>query len=162
MKSVHLGADHTHGSNATSCDFPQEHVSTPFEAKTEQLFRANSRLAFDPTMPTPRTDRREHRRFDILGTLWADLELADSALGPQSVRIIDISAGGTLLASALPYVVGERGTLRFGVGSHRFVVDVEVRRQSPYYDESGYTVGAGFLRLAAHQRNIVESLCGPH
>ena len=219
-------------------------------------------------MPTPSTDRREHRRFDILGSLWADLNLPESArvlnvsdtgllieahvcpaldsvhtadvktegeskrvtavvrhvqpIGwehsflvglemvaspahaastanhreshvqgkpvptdsglrpdrrrsprrtcdagvvadlawPQPVRMVDISANGALMASTQPGTIGARCLLTFAVGSHRFAVDVELRRQTPYYDGSGYNLGAKFLRLAEHQRDIVESLSG--
>ena len=77
---------------------------------------------------------------------------------PRPVRMVDISASGILLASRQGSAVGARGLLRLAFGKHRFVVAVELRRQTPYQDSSGFLLGARLLGLIDHQRGIFETL----
>lgn len=77
---------------------------------------------------------------------------------PRPVRIVDISATGILLASRQGSAVGACGLLRFAVGTNRFAVAVEIRRQTQYLDSSGFLLGARLLGPVEDQRRIIDTL----
>ena len=97
-------------------------------------------------------DRRRAARRACEEAVYVDLNW------PRPVRIVDISASGILLASRQWSSVGARGLLRFAFRKHHFVVAVELRRQTPYQDTSGFLLGARLLGLLDHQHGIIETL----
>lgn len=77
-------------------------------------------------------------------------------VAPDSVRILDISGGGVLLASSRSAMVGSRGRLAFTVGDMPVTVDIDIRRVVAAADRSGYWIGAQFVDLPQPQRAAIE------
>jgi hypothetical protein len=70
----------------------------------------------------------------------------------SSVRVIDISVGGVLLASGRPATVGTRG---------RLAADVEIRRVSASPDRSGFRIGAMFVGITPAQQDTIQRFARP-
>ncbi len=90
--------------------------------------------------------------------------LAEGQVGivaADSVRVLDISAGGVLLASSRPAVVGSRGRLSFTVGESPLATTVEIRRVVASVDRTGYRIGARFLDITPAQRAAIERFARP-
>jgi hypothetical protein len=71
-----------------------------------------------------RTERRQHPRVAVRQGVECRLEVR------ARVRMIDISATGTLVATDLPLPIGVRANLRSNVGNGPFACGVEIRRQA--------------------------------
>ena len=67
-------------------------------------------------------DRRANVRFDVVGSLWAQLEFADRA------PILNISATGALVSSPVPAAVDSTQSMSLTVDGEQMVVNVQVRR----------------------------------
>ncbi len=87
-------------------------------------------------------ERRRSRRVDVGGRARVDRTTA------LSVRLLDIGLGGVLMASSLPFEVGQYAHLSTRLGDVPVDADIEVRGTSRQRDESGaYRIGARFLAL---------------
>jgi len=73
-----------------------------------------------------------------------------------SVRVLDISAGGVLLASTRPALVGTRGRLSLTVAGNPWAATVEICRIVPSADRVGYRIGASFVDISPAQRDAIE------
>lgn len=76
----------------------------------------------------------------------------------HSVRIIDISVGGVLLASTRAAAVGARGRLSVALAGNPLATEVEIRRVVESHDRTNYRIGAEFVGISAEQRDIIERL----
>mgnify|MGYP000848951043 CR=1 FL=1 len=76
----------------------------------------------------------------------------------HSVRIIDISVGGVLLASTRPATVGARGRLSVALAGNPLATEVEIRRVVESSDHTNFRIGAEFVGISADQRDIIERL----
>lgn len=116
--------------------------------------RASSTSTFEPgaVLGAPPADRRRSPRVSCDASVSADISW------PRPVRVADISATGALLLSRQRGSIGARGLVRLTVGTHRFAAAVEVRRQSAFYDQSGFYLGVRFLGLIDHHRDLMDTL----
>ncbi len=86
---------------------------------------------------------------------------ADATVGirsSQSVRVIDISVGGALLASTRPAPVGTRGRLTISIAGNPLAAEVEIRRVVESPDHTNFRLGARFLDITNEQRDVIERL----
>jgi hypothetical protein len=77
-----------------------------------------------------------------------------------TVRLVDISAGGVLLASSQKMSIGQRARLHTTLGADPFNAEVEVRRVADGLEGNGrgrYRIGAVFMAL-----DDVSSRCVNH
>jgi hypothetical protein len=74
----------------------------------------------------------------------------------NSVRILDISVGGVLLAAAHPMPVGARGRLSLNLAGSPLAVEVEIRRVAPSREDGGFRIGAMFVDVNPTQRDTIE------
>jgi hypothetical protein len=79
----------------------------------------------------------------------------------SSVRVIDISVGGVLLASGRPATVGTRGRLSLTLGGSPLAADVEIRRVSASPDRSGFRIGAMFVGITPAQQDTIQRFARP-
>ena len=70
----------------------------------------------------PLGDRRSTVRFDVVGSLWAQLEFTEQA------PIANISATGALVTSPLPAAVDSTQPVILWVDGEQVLVDARVRR----------------------------------
>ena len=99
-------------------------------------------------------DRRSVPRFDIIGTLWGQLELA------EPVRLLNVNLLGALLESPVPAALDSLRPVHLMIDSRRFVVDTRVRhlRQVPSEGpKPRYLVGIEFV---APPEPLLESIRG--
>jgi c-di-GMP-binding flagellar brake protein YcgR len=74
-----------------------------------------------------------------------------------SVRLIDIGLSGVLMASSLPFQVGQFARLSARLGERAIETDVEIRRVSSRRDEKGgYAIGARFVSLDEGTRRVLQ------
>ena len=86
---------------------------------------------------------------------------ADATVGirsSQSVRVIDISVGGVLLASTRPATVGTRGRLSVSIAGNPLAAEVEIRRVIESPDHTNFKIGARFVDITTEQRSVIERL----
>ena len=86
---------------------------------------------------------------------------ADATVGirsSQSVRVIDISVGGVLLASTRPAAVGTRGRLTISIAGNPLAAEVEIRRVVDSPDHTNFRIGARFVDITHEQRHVIERL----
>lgn len=95
-------------------------------------------------------ERRRAPRVSVAGSVLAGITAANS------VRVVDISLGGVLLASAKAATVGARGRLSFTIGGNPLATEVEIRRVVETPDASGFRIGARFLNITPSQREAIE------
>jgi hypothetical protein len=69
----------------------------------------------------PSADRRHGERFDVVGALWGQLELTESA------QIRNVSTTGALIDSPLPAALDSSQPLRLVVDGHEVKVEALVR-----------------------------------
>jgi len=79
----------------------------------------------------------------------------------NSVRVVDISLGGVLLASARPATVGARGRLSLIIGGNPLAAEVEIRRVVETSDHNGFRIGAKFVDITQAQRDAIERFARP-
>lgn len=95
-------------------------------------------------------ERRRAPRVSVHGGMVAGITAANS------VRVVDISLGGVLLASAKSAAIGARGRLSFTIGGNPLATEVEIRRVAQAPDQSGFRIGARFLDITPAQRDAIE------
>ena len=96
-------------------------------------------------------DRRAHVRLEVVGSLWATLELA------QPARVLNISHDGALISSPVAMVPESVQPLHLSVGGRDVAVKARVRhvRQVPgNADRHHYLVGVEFLSHPPELRTI--------
>ena len=106
----------------------------------------------DSSPPRSVPERRRAVRFPVEGRAEAGI------VSTNSVRIVDISVGGVLLASPRPAPVGTRGRLSLTIGANPLAAEVEIRRVVEAPDRSGFRIGAMFLAITPAQRDTIERL----
>lgn len=87
-------------------------------------------------------DRRVRMRFEVVGTLWGQLELTERA------RIVNISATGALIESPLAMALGSTQAVRVSVGDDQVLVEARVRHLraiDPEAPHPRYVVGVEFV-----------------
>lgn len=72
------------------------------------------------------------------------------------VRIVDISAGGVLLACDEPLAVGSTGRLQVSLGGSQFEGQVQVRREQPAPDGKGHWVGSALTAAQPRYRDVLD------
>lgn len=95
-------------------------------------------------------ERRRAPRVTVADEVFAGISAANS------VRVVDISLGGVLLASAKPAAVGARGRLSFTIGGNPLAAEVEIRRVVESPDASSFRIGARFVDITQAQRDAIE------
>jgi len=99
-------------------------------------------------------ERRRAVRLPVAGAAQAGIMAA------TSVRVVDISVGGVLLASSRSAQVGARGRLSLTIAGNPLAAEVEIRRvaKSP---EQEFRIGAMFIGITPGQRDTIERLARP-
>ena len=100
-----------------------------------------------------RGDRRGRVRYEVIGQLWATLELDEAA------PVIDIGKSGALLESAVPLAPDTRHALQLTVRGHVVTVDARVRHmrsEEPQGASPKFLVGVEFLNVPAVVANTIE------
>jgi PilZ domain-containing protein len=95
-------------------------------------------------------ERRRAERIPVDGRAHAGIMTANS------VRVIDISVGGVLLASARSASVGTRGRLSLTLGGSPLAAEVEIRRVVESPDHTGFRIGAMFVGITPAQQDTIE------
>ena len=95
----------------------------------------------------PLGDRRRRVRLDIVGSLWATLELSEVG------RLLDISPMGALIASPVPLPADSTQVIRLTLGGSELTVEARVchlRQNEATPDQPReYLVGLEFLAVPA-------------
>jgi len=102
-------------------------------------------------MKTPSTDRRTFERFDVLGSLWGQLEL------PEVATVLDVSSAGLLLEAALCPVLNSVHAVRMLVDGDAVSVNAVVRHCRPAA-EGRYRIGLEFLTVPTTVLASIEQL----
>jgi hypothetical protein len=100
-------------------------------------------------------ERRRAVRHVVTGAAEAGI------MATNSVRVVDISVGGVLLASTRPASVGTRGRLSLTIGGNPLAAEVEIRRVVESPDRTGFNIGAMFIGITPAQRDTIERLARP-
>ncbi len=96
-------------------------------------------------------ERRREPRVTVSDALRSDRPVA------VSVRLIDIGLSGVLMASSLPFQVGQFARLSARLGDRAIETDIEIRRVSARRDDKGgYRVGARFVSLDDATRRTMQ------
>jgi hypothetical protein len=95
-------------------------------------------------------ERRRAPRLPVDGRANAGIMAANS------VRVIDISIGGVLLASGRSAPVGARGRLSLTIGGSPLAAEVEIRRVVESPDHTGFRIGAMFVGITPAQQDTIE------
>jgi hypothetical protein len=103
----------------------------------------------------PVRERRRSVRLPVQGAAAAGIMAANS------VRVVDISVGGVLLASDRAPVIGARGRLSLTIAGNPLATEVEIRRVVQAPDRSGFQVGAMFIDITQAQREAIERFARP-
>jgi hypothetical protein len=98
----------------------------------------------------PLGDRRTRIRLEVIGSLWADLDVSDEA------RIVNISRGGALVEARIPAVIDSTRTIKVRVDGIEIQIGAKIRHltrvdgsaQAPTYEIGLEFIEApaGFLR----------------
>jgi hypothetical protein len=102
--------------------------------------------------PKPMADRRTAERFDVVGALWGQLELTDSA------RVCNVSTTGALLDSPRPAALDASQEVRLVVDGLEVAVDARVRhvqRIDATMGAARYLIGVEF---DAPPLSVVQSI----
>jgi len=100
----------------------------------------------------PQTDRRLNERFDVVGTMWVQLELTDSA------RVRNASTTGALVEAPRPSALGSVLEMVVMIDGHQVRVDGRVRhayRLEDASDEGRYLIG---LEFSFPPESVIESI----
>jgi c-di-GMP-binding flagellar brake protein YcgR len=99
------------------------------------------------------TDFQERRRFQRVA-MTSRCELRASRR--VRVRLLDVSAGGALVASDEPLAVGVAAHLRLSLGGAPFETPVTVQRDEPAPRGGGRRAGIVMRSMPASQQDILE------
>lgn len=103
----------------------------------------------------PVVERRRAPRRAVVDGSMAGITAA------SSVRVVDISLSGVLLASTRAATVGARGRLSLTIGGNPLAAEVEIRRVVAAPDRSGFNIGARFVDITQAQRDAIERFARP-
>lgn len=103
----------------------------------------------------PVVERRRAPRRAVVDGSMAGITAA------SSVRVVDISLSGVLLASTRPATVGARGRLSLTIGGNPLAAEVEIRRVVAAPDRAGFNIGARFVDITQAQRDAIERFARP-
>ncbi len=98
----------------------------------------------------PGPERRRAVRHAVHGAAPAGL------MTSSSVRIVDISAGGVLVASPRSAPIGTRGRLSLNLAGSPFSADVVIRRVVAATGQGGFRLGMMFVDITPEQRLTIE------
>ncbi len=103
-------------------------------------------------MSEPPAERRRERRVTVpAGVAHAEWPLA------ITVRVVDIAAGGVLLASPVPLDPGQEARLKMRLGDRPVEADIEVNRSvMPGGGKRGYDIGARFVAAGESLRRTLK------
>ena len=106
----------------------------------------------------PLGDRRANVRFDVVGSLWGQLEFTERA------PIANISAAGVLVTSPLPAAVDSTQPVILLVDGEQVLVDARVRRVRVVGDNGAqrFELGVEFVDAPLPLVNSIERLAEPH
>ena len=102
-------------------------------------------------MNTPSTDRRAHERFDVLGSLWGQLEL------PEVATVLNVSGAGLLVESELCAVLNSVHAVRMLVDGETVSLDAVVRHCEAA-DGGRHRIGLEFLAVPTAVLATIEQL----
>jgi hypothetical protein len=102
-------------------------------------------------MKSPSTDRRAYERFDVLGSLWGQLEL------PEVATVVDVSSAGLLVEAMLCPVLNSVHAVRMLVDGESVSVDAVVRSCRPAAD-GRHRIGLEFLTVPTTVLLSIEQL----
>ncbi len=105
----------------------------------------------------PMADRRHRERYDVVGALWGQLELTESA------QIRNVSTTGALIDSPLPAALDSSQPLRVVVEGHEVSVDAHVRHVRRITASAGaprYLIGLEFTSPPVSVVQSIEQLGG--
>ena len=102
-------------------------------------------------MQADTTERRQHARVTVRQGIECRLEVR------ARVRMVDISATGSLVATDLTLPIGTHANLRSNMSNGPFASGVEIRRQAdaPLRGQSP-ALGASFTDMDEHSRRRLE------
>ncbi|MBS1819438.1 MAG: PilZ domain-containing protein [Acidobacteria bacterium] len=100
------------------------------------------------------TERRRAVRYAVDGSEPVGF------VASNSVRVVDISAGGVLLVSSRPASVGTRGRLTLNLGGNPLAAEIEIRRVVTSPDRS-FRIGAMFVGISPLQQDAIERFARP-
>ncbi|MGC4081809.1 MAG: PilZ domain-containing protein [Vicinamibacterales bacterium] len=100
-------------------------------------------------------ERRRAVRYTVEGSAPVGL------MASNSVRVIDISGSGVLLASMRPATVGARGRLTINLAGNPLAAEIEIRRVVTAPDRSGFRLGAMFVGISGAQQEAIERFARP-
>jgi c-di-GMP-binding flagellar brake protein YcgR len=95
-------------------------------------------------------ERRKHPRVSI--TVQCEFRVPRRV----RVRLLDVSAGGALLASEEGLPVGEAGRLRVLLGGTPFETAIEVRRDEPAAEGRGRVAGVAMVSMQGGQQDALD------
>lgn len=103
------------------------------------------------SMKIPSTDRRAFERFDVLGSLWGQLEL------PAIATVLNVSSTGLLVDAALCPVLNSVHAVRMLVDGEAVSVEAVVRHCEPGQDGRS-RIGLEFLTVPTTILVSIEQL----
>lgn len=150
-KSAATGSSFTNGLQKD-----EEWLAVRLQPSLAQSYRSMSQ------MKAPSVDRRAFERFDVLGSLWGQLEL------PETATVLNVSSAGLLVEAMLCPVLGSVQTVRMLVDGDSVSADAVVRHRRPGRDGRQVigleflsvptTVLAAIALLASHSRvEVIDS-----
>jgi c-di-GMP-binding flagellar brake protein YcgR len=89
-------------------------------------------------------DRRSRVRLEVVGTLWATLDVR------EPTRLVNISRGGALITSSVPIPLESVQPLQLSLEGQAVTVDARVRhirRVSGQDQPARYLIGVEFLSI---------------
>ena len=102
-------------------------------------------------MQVDTTERRQHARVTVRQGIECRLEVR------ARVRMVDISATGSLVATDLTLPIGTRASLRSSISNGPFACAVEIRRQADVPPRGQLpALGATFGDMDEHSRRRLE------
>jgi len=108
-------------------------------------------------MPTSQRlgDRRAAVRFEIVGELWGTLQVA------QTVKVLNLSAGGMLIESPVTLAPGSLYDAHVTIDDRHMVIPVRATRVTPLMPGSAVCTAAfEFVELPSDVRNVIDRLVG--
>lgn len=102
------------------------------------------------------SNRRTEVRYDIVGTLWGQLELHEEA------RLCNVSISGALLESPVPAALDSTQTVQVSVDGEPVAVEARVRHVTPISRDRDqlFLIGVEFIALPTSVLQSIEQFDG--
>lgn len=102
------------------------------------------------------SNRRSEVRYDVVGALWAQLELHEEA------RLRNVSISGALLESPVPAALDSTQTVQVSVDGEPVAVEARVRHVTPISRDLAqlYLIGVEFVSLPTSVLQSIEQFDG--